>query len=106
MPDNSTIRIKAKKKSDFIEVKALITHPMENGLRKDQETGNLAPAHFIEEIECQLNGQVVMTAVWGGGISKNPYLAFQIKGGKVGDVVALKWTDNQGKTDEVTASVK
>jgi len=30
-----------------IEIKALITHPIETGLRKDKETGEVIPAHFI-----------------------------------------------------------
>lgn len=105
MADKASIRMKAKKKESFTEVKALITHPMENGFRKDQETGNLIPAHFIEEVECQHNGKVVMSAVWGGGISKNPYFAFQFKGGKVGDSVTLQWKDNQGQTDKVTIAI-
>lgn len=101
-----TIRMKAKQKGDFTEVKALITHPMENGFRKDQETGNLISAHFIEEVECQHNGKVVMSAIWGGGISKNPYLAFQFKGGNVGDSVTLQWKDNLGQADKSTVAIK
>lgn len=103
---SSTIRMKVKNKGEFAEVKALITHPMENGFRKDQETGNLVPAHFIREIECQHNGQVVVTAVWGSGVSKNPYLAFQIKGANTGDSITLQWKDNKDQTDKVTVSVK
>jgi len=40
----------------------------------------------------------------GGGVSKNPYLGFKVKGAKAGDKVAVSWVDNTGdkRTDETT----
>jgi sulfur-oxidizing protein SoxZ len=46
-----------------------------------------------------------MSAVWGGAISKNPYLSFKYKGVK-GDSLTLSWVDNKGESDSVTAAVK
>jgi sulfur-oxidizing protein SoxZ len=43
----SSIRIKAKAKGSDVTVKALMTHKMETGLRKDNKTGKLIPAHYI-----------------------------------------------------------
>ena len=43
------IKIRAQKKGDITEVKALMRHPMETGMRKDQ-AGDLIPAHFITEV--------------------------------------------------------
>ena len=34
------IRIRAKMKGDVAEVKALMSHPMETGLRKNKKTGD------------------------------------------------------------------
>lgn len=99
-----TIKIKAKTKGDEVEVKGIITHPMETGLRKDK-SGALIPAHFIQEVVAKLNDSVVMTAYWGVSISQNPYLSFKIKGGKKGDKVQLNWTDNKGDTDSIIATV-
>lgn len=101
----SEIKIRATLQGDVCEVKALMNHPMETGLRKDPKTGELVPAHFIREVVCAHNDKVVMTAQWGGGISKNPYLSFKVKGAKVGDSIKLSWTDNKGGTDSNEAKV-
>lgn len=100
-----TIRIRAREKIGEIEVKGLISHPMETGLRKDKKTGALIPAHFIREVIAELNGKAVMTAYWGTAISANPYLSFMIKGGKKGDQVRLAWIDNTGDSDSLTVVV-
>jgi thiosulfate oxidation carrier complex protein SoxZ len=59
-----------------------MNHPMETGLRKDAKTGALVPAHHITNVTATVNGAQVLDAQWGGGISKNPYLAFKVKGAK------------------------
>ena len=102
----SSIRIRAKAKGGITTVKALITHPMETGLRKNKKTGKKIPAHFIQEVVAKHNGAVAMTAQWGPAVSKNPYLSFQIDGGKAGDTIELSWVDNKGKSDSITAKVK
>ena len=78
------------------EIKALISHPSENGLRKDAKTGQLIPAHFINGVGLAINGKTVLDGQWSGGVSKDPYIAFSIKGMKVGDTVNLSVKDNKG----------
>jgi sulfur-oxidizing protein SoxZ len=95
----NTIKIRAKLAGDATTVKALVSHPMETGLVKDKKTGQLIPAHFIQEVVCEHNGNAVMTALWGPAISKNPYLSFRFKGAKVGDKLTLRWVDNKGQSD-------
>lgn len=101
----SEIKIRATLQGDVCEVKALMNHPMETGLRKDAKTGEVVPAHFIKEVVCEHNGKVVMTALWGGGISKNPYLSFKVKGAKTGDSIKMSWTDNKDAKDTNEAKV-
>ena len=101
-----SIKLRAKAKGDVVEVKALMSHPMETGLRKDKKTGKVIPAHFIQEVIAAHNGTTVLTAHWGGGVSKNPYLAFKFKGGKKGDTIKLSWTDNKGGSDSTEGKVK
>ena len=101
-----SIRARASAKGDTTTVKALITHPMETGLRKDKKTGKKVPAHFIQEVVAKHNGATVMTAQWSGAVSKNPYLSFQFAGGKKGDSLELAWVDNKGGKDSITAKVK
>ena len=87
-------------------VKILISHPMDTGLVKDKKTGNLIPAHFIQEVVCEHNGTSVLTAEWGPAISKNPYLSFRFKGAKAGDTVKVNWVDNQGNSDTGEATIQ
>lgn len=100
----ASTKIRAKEKSGVVTVKALMTHPMETGLRKDKKTGKIIPAHHITEIVCEAAGKTVMTCMWSGGISKNPYLSFKYAG-KKGEDLKLTWTDNQGASETTTASV-
>jgi len=101
-----SIKLRAKASGDVVEVKALISHPMETGLRKDKKTGEVVPAHFIQEITAEYGGKNVLTAYWSGSVSKNPYLAFKFKGGKKGDTVKLSWSDNKGKSDSAEGKIK
>lgn len=95
MTDN--MKMRAQLKGDIVEVKVLMSHPMETGRKKD-DSGQLIAAHFVQLVTATLNGQVVLEAQWGTGISKNPYLTFRLKGAKLGDVIELTWHDNFGKT--------
>ena len=101
----SSIKVRAKLENDEVTVKALMTHEMETGLRKDKKTGETIPAHFIQEVVCKWNGKTVMTADWSGGISKNPYLSFKFKGAKVGDKLELAWKDNKDGSDTETTEI-
>ncbi|MBL1276556.1 MAG: thiosulfate oxidation carrier complex protein SoxZ [Ectothiorhodospiraceae bacterium] len=98
------IRIRAKMKGDVTEVKALMSHPMETGLRKNKKTGEKIPAHFIREVTCEHKGKKVMVASWGVAVSKNPYLSFKFKGAGKGESITISWTDNKGES--ATADTK
>ena len=99
------MKIRAASKAGVTEVKVLMNHEMETGFRKDS-SGNVVPAWYIAEVVAKLNGKDVMTAQWGPSVSKNPYLAFKVKGGKAGDKIAIAWTDSKGdtRTDEATVT--
>jgi sulfur-oxidizing protein SoxZ len=102
----NSIKVRAKLKGDVTEVKALMSHPMETGLRKDKKTGEVIPAHFIQEVNCTWKDQKVMNAHWSGGVSKNPYIAFKFKGAEKGDSIELAWTDNKGEGDKASVEIK
>jgi len=102
----NSIKVRAKLKGEVIEVKALMSHPMETGLRKDKKTGEVIPAHFIQQVVCKWKDQEVMNALWSGGVSKNPYIAFKFKGAAKGDSVELAWTDNKGESDTASVEIK
>lgn len=101
----ASIKVRAKLEGGVTTVKALIQHPMETGQVKDKKTGKLIPAHFIQEVTCEHNGNSVMTALWGAAVSKNPYLSFKFAGAKAGDTLKMSWVDNKGESDTVETQV-
>jgi sulfur-oxidizing protein SoxZ len=103
---SKSIRIRANIKGDVTEVKALMSHPMETGLRKDKKTGEKIPAHFIKEVTAEHKGSSVMVAHWGVAVSKNPYLSFKFKGGAAGDTIKISWVDNKGESDSGETTIK
>ena len=100
------IKIRASLKNDVTTVKAIMTHPMETGSRKDKASGELIPAHYIQTVVVSLNGEQVFNADWCTGVSKNPYLSIKIKGGAAGDSVALTWKDNLGASETAETKIK
>lgn len=101
----NTIKLRAKAIETGVEVKAIITHPMHTGRVKDKESGELIPAHYIENVTVMANDLAILTCNWGGSIAKNPYTGF-IYPGKAGDVIKLSWKDNKGETGEAETTVK
>lgn len=99
------MKIRASMSGDVADVKCLMNHPMETGLRKDPKTGELVPSRFITNVTATLNGKTVLDAQWGGGISKTPYLAFKIKGAKAADKVEVSWVDNRGDKNATQATI-
>ena len=100
------IKIRAQAKKGVTTVKALMSHPMHTGLRKNKKTGKKIPAHYIQEVKCEHNGNVMLTALWGPAISKNPYLSFKFKGGAKGDSIKVSWVDNKGESSSKEAKVR
>ena len=90
------MKIRALMEGDVCNVKVLMNHPMETGQRRDPRSGQLVPAHFIQNVTASLNGRLVMDAQWSQAISKNPFFGFKIKGARAGDRITVAWTDNLG----------
>ncbi|MDP2811912.1 MAG: thiosulfate oxidation carrier complex protein SoxZ [Rhodocyclaceae bacterium] len=97
------MKIRAQMKGDVCDIKILMSHSMENGMRKDT-AGNTIPAHFIKTFSVAVNDKIVVDGQSAQSVSRNPVFGFKAKGAKVGDKVTVKWTDNKGesRTDEAT----
>jgi sulfur-oxidizing protein SoxZ len=95
------MKIRATFVGEKVEVKVLMAHEMETGLRKDAN-GQLVPAHFIQNVTATHNGKTVLSAQWGPAVSRNPFLSFRFKGGAKGEKVQVTWIDNKGdqRSDE------
>lgn len=96
------MRIRAQAQGGKTQVRALLSHEMESGQRRDA-AGKTIPAWFIQSLTAVHEGRVVLSAQWGPAVSKNPFLQFSFLGGKPGDKLQLRWVDNRGeqRSDEV-----
>lgn len=99
------MKLRASMSGDTADIKCLMNHPMETGMRKDAASGKVVPAHYISDVTCTVGGKTVVVAQWGGGVSKNPYMALKVKGAKSGDEVTVNWTDNKGEKETVSAKI-
>jgi len=96
--DIKPMKIRAWIENGHTQVKAIIFHPMETGLRKDKNTGKLLPAKYIQTIVAKHNEKIVLDCKWASSISMNPFMSFSFNGGKSGDKIEIAWVDNEGQT--------
>jgi sulfur-oxidizing protein SoxZ len=98
------MRVRATESGGVVDVKILMKHDMESGLRKDA-AGKAVPAWFIKTLNVKAQGKDVLNAEFGTAVSKDPFLNFKYKGAK-GDKIVVSWVDSKGdtRTDETTAS--
>lgn len=96
------IKMRAQWRDGVTDIRMLIPHPMETGLRKDAASGRVIPADFIHTIIVRLNDRLVLEGHFNTAVSTNPVIAFKVRGGKPGDRVTASWMDGKGeqRTDE------
>lgn len=91
------IKIRAQAQGDLTEIRVLLQHPMETGLRKD-EKGMLLPAHYIQSFSITVNGRPLIDGQLNTSVSRNPLFAFRARGLQPGDRLRVSWVDNLGET--------
>ncbi|HYG84854.1 MAG TPA: thiosulfate oxidation carrier complex protein SoxZ [Azospirillum sp.] len=91
------------KPGQIVEIKAMISHPMETGFRPD-ESGRLRPRNIVHTFACTYNGEEVFRADLFPAISANPFIAFTTVATESGEL-AFHWTDDQGATHTETARI-
>lgn len=89
------------RRGQIIEVKTLISHPMETGYRRSQ-LGALFPRDIIRIFVCTYNGTEVFRAELHPAIAANPFIAFSTVATESG-TLAFHWTGDNGFS--VTESV-
>jgi sulfur-oxidizing protein SoxZ len=99
------IKMRALIQGEITDIRVLLQHPMETGLRKD-EKGQTPPAHFIQTFSISLNGKPLIDGQLNTSIAKNPLFAFKARGIKAGDKLTVAWLDNTGdrRQDEITVA--
>ena len=85
---------KDAKKGEVIEIKTLIAHVMETGLRKDQD-GKVIPRKIINKFTCEFNGRPLFSVDLEPAIAPNPYLKFTARVEESG-TFRFTWVDDDG----------
>jgi sulfur-oxidizing protein SoxZ len=98
------MKIRATLKGDMAEVRVLMNHPMETGLRKDAD-GKPVPMHFIQELTVRVNGRAVIEGQISQAVSRNPVFSFRLKGVRAGDRLEISWLDNRGDRNRTETAI-
>lgn len=85
---------KAAAKGEIIEIKSLISHPMESGQRKGKD-GNLIPRQIINKFIVTFNGKEFFSSDWAPAVAANPYMAFFMRAEESG-TMEFTWIDDDG----------
>jgi sulfur-oxidizing protein SoxZ len=95
---------KEAKKGDVIQIKTLVSHVMETGLRKDAE-GAVIPRKIIKKFSCEFNGKPVMSCELEPAVAANPYLQFAAKVDESG-TFKFTWVDDDGTVTTAEETIK
>lgn len=85
---------KTARRGEVIEIKLLISHPMESGQRRDA-MGQTIPRDIIHSLRCSWNNETVLDAELFPAISANPFLSFTALAEQSGTIV-VTFTDDHG----------
>lgn len=87
-------------KGELFQVKALITHQMETGLRRDAD-GNVIPRKIIHKFVCRYGGIDVFVADLHEAVAANPYLEFYLRATESGRLEFV-WQEDGGAAYSLT----
>lgn len=101
----SRVRVPPKAaKGEVIEIRAVITHPMESGQRVN-ELGKRVPRKILNRFVCSYNGTEVFAADWFPGVTANPYLSFHTVATESG-TLTFAWIDDDGTVYSDSAKIE
>lgn len=84
------------KRGDVVTVRAIISHPMETGLRLD-EFDNWVRQRIVSRFACTFNGAPLFRARLYPAVSANPFFEFHARAQESG-VFDFEWYDTQDMT--------
>jgi sulfur-oxidizing protein SoxZ len=79
---------------EIFQVKALISHQMETGLRQDSE-GKVIPRKIINKFVCRYNGLDVFVVDLHESVAANPYFEFYLRATESGRLDFI-WEEDGG----------
>ena len=90
-------------RDEIFLVRALITHAMETGLRKDEQ-GQVIPRKIINSFTCRYNGEVVFKTEFYEAVAANPYLEFHVRARDSGTLDYV-WEEDGGAVFTLQSSL-
>ena len=91
------------KRGEIIEIKTLISHPMETGYRTGTN-GTTIPRNIIQTFTCIYNGDEVFRAELSPAIAANPFVSFFTVATESG-TIAFEWRGDNGFAASETAAI-
>ncbi len=88
---------------ETFEVRTLIEHPMETGLRQDGPRP--IPRDLLNRLTVRVNGDIALQAELRNGTSANPFHTFFLRLDRTSDIT-FTWTDERGRTAQATSRVQ
>lgn len=92
------------KRGDIIEIKTLISHPMETGFRTKPD-GQFIPRDIIHRFVCSFEGTEIFAVDLFPAISANPFIAFPFRAERSG-TLTFRWLDDRGGAHIETARIE
>lgn len=92
---------KLVRKGEVIEIKTLISHPMETGFRSAPD-GKLIPRDIIYRFICTFEGTEIFAADLFPAIAANPFITFTMRAERSG-TLTFRWLDDKGGAQVETA---
>jgi sulfur-oxidizing protein SoxZ len=87
MPDSAA-------KGDVIQIRTIISHQMETGLRHDSQ-GEVIPRKIINKFQCLYNGEAVFSVDLHEAVSANPFFEFYVLATESG-LLEFVWEEDGG----------
>jgi len=101
---SALINVPAKAtRGETIEIKTLMSHPMETGYRRTA-TGELIPRNIITSFACRYNGVEIFRADLYPAIAANPFITFFTVATESGKF-DFEWIGDQGFSETASAAI-
>ncbi len=81
-------------KGEILQIRTLITHQMETGLRHDSQ-GNVIPRKIINRFSCSYNKETAFSVDLHEAVAANPYLEFYLRA-TVSGRLKFVWEEDGG----------
>lgn len=95
---------KKARRGEVIEIRTMISHPMETGFRRTQN-GEPIPRNIITAFACRYNGTEIFRADFFPAMTANPFLVFHTVATESGTLI-FTWTGDGGFSAQERAKIE